>query len=101
MGQRVELQQLLEDLLGSRNVYFQPIENLQMQYPCIRYSWDFEQTLKANNEQYSRNLRYQLVYIDRNPDSDVPAKLSKLPLCRFGRTYTQDNLHHTVYDIYF
>jgi len=33
MGTRLELQNLLENILGSRNVYFQPPENLKLNYP--------------------------------------------------------------------
>ena len=38
MGSRLELQSKLEELLGSRNVYYQPPESLKMKYPAIRYS---------------------------------------------------------------
>ena len=40
MRSRLELQTLLEDLLESTNVYYQPPENLKMEYPCIRYYKD-------------------------------------------------------------
>ena len=35
---RLTLQTKLEDLLGSKHVYYQPPENLKMEYPAIRYS---------------------------------------------------------------
>ena len=40
MKNRIELQTLLEELLGSKNVYYQPPNNLSMSYPAILYSTD-------------------------------------------------------------
>ena len=37
MRTRLDLQKLLEKTLGSRNVYFQPPPNVQMEYPAIVY----------------------------------------------------------------
>jgi len=44
MAPRLELQEVLESLLGSRNVYFQPPLNLKMNYPCIIYKRDDAET---------------------------------------------------------
>ena len=38
MANRLDLQALLEDLLGSRNVYYQPPESVKMNYPAIVYA---------------------------------------------------------------
>ena len=38
MANRIDLQSLLEELLGSKNVYYQPPESVKMQYDAIRYS---------------------------------------------------------------
>jgi len=37
MAQRLEFHQKLVEALGSRNVYFQPPESVQLTYPCIVY----------------------------------------------------------------
>ena len=37
---RLELQDLLETVLGSQYVYFQPPATLRMRYPCIVYARD-------------------------------------------------------------
>lgn len=37
---RIDLQYLLENILGSRHVYFQPPETVKMNYPAIVYSLD-------------------------------------------------------------
>jgi hypothetical protein len=101
MGSRVQLQTLLETLLGSSNVYFQPPENLQMHYPCIVYRRNDVDTRFANNLPYTNTTRYQIMTIDRNPDSLIPGKIASLPMCSFDRHYTAQNLNHDVYNIYY
>lgn len=101
MAQRLELQALLESLLGSRNVYFQPPPSIQMQYPAIVYERDRFDIDHANNKPYKHAKRYQVTVIDRDPDSDIPEKMSLLPTCSFDRFFTADNLNHNVFNLYF
>lgn len=101
MGQRLDLQTLLEGLLGSRFVYFQPPANVQMQYPCIVYEKDDIDTRFADNKPYRFSKRYQVTVIDRNPDSDIPDKVAALPMTAFSRWFAADNLNHDVFNVYF
>ena len=101
MGLRTDLQVLLENLLGSRNVYFQAPSNLQMSYPCIVYTRDNVKTEYADNRSYSFVKRYLVTVIDKNPDSPIPDKIAALPMCSFSRYYTAENLHHDVFTLYF
>lgn len=101
MAPRLELQMLLETVLGAENVYFQPPPSAQMQYPCIVYKRDDAQTEFAGNKPYSYTKRYQVTVIDRNPDSDIPNKIAALPLCLFDRFFAADNLNHDVFNLYF
>lgn len=98
---RLLLQTLLEELLGSRNVYFQPPDNLQMNYPCIVYQRARPDTEFANNSVYHYRKRYTVTHIGRDPDSDVPDKLAKLPLCAYDRFFVADNLNHDVLNLFF
>lgn len=101
MMNREKLQMILEDILGSNHVYYQPPGNLQMKYPAIVYSRSRIGNQYANNNVYLQNHSYQVTLIDKNPDSEVIEKLSKLPLCRHDRHYTSDNLNHDVFLLYF
>lgn len=99
MAPRLELQTLLEGVLGSENVYFQPPASLV--YPCILYERDDIRTEYADNKPYSNRSRYKITYIDRNPDSLIPMKIAVLPLCTFDRHFAADNLNHDVFNLYF
>lgn len=101
MGQRLQLQALLELILGSRNVYFQPPANVQMNYPAFVYARDDVDTTFADNRPYRHTKRYTVTYIDRNPDSSIPDKVAALPLCSFSRHFVADGLNHDVYTLYF
>lgn len=101
MAPRLQLQTLLEGLLGSRNVYFQPPANVQMQYPCIVYSRDAADTKFADNNPYRYTKRYQVTVIDRDPDSGIHDKIAALPMCAHNRFFTADNLNHDVFTLFF
>ncbi len=44
---------------------------------------------------------YQVIVIDKNPDSDYVKKVSLLPMCSFDRHYVADNLNHDAFTLYF
>jgi hypothetical protein len=100
MGQRLQLQKLLETL-GVRKVYFQAPSEDQMEYPCIVYGIDSEATKYADNVPYSRETGYQVTVIDRDPDSEFPGKIASLPKSAFRRFFVQDGLNHFVYKLFF
>lgn len=101
MGLREDLQVLLEQLIESENVYFQPPSNLQMKYPCIVYKRDNADSAFADNQTYRRVKRYLVTVIDRDPDSLIPDKVAALPMCVMSTHFTADNLHHDVFRLYF
>lgn len=101
MASRLSLQTMLEKLLGSRNVYFQPPASAHIKYDAIVYSRKDIENVFANNSVYKQNDAYEIVAIYKNPDSDLPRKLSLLPLCSFDRHYVADNLYHDVFTLYY
>lgn len=101
MATRIDLQNALEELLGSRNVYYQPPESLKMNYPAIIYARKTIDNSYANNSVYKQNYAYEITVIDKNPDSEIVNKISKLPTCRFDRHFKSDNLNHDVFTLYY
>lgn len=99
MAERQMLQTLLSEL--APNVYFQPPENVRLEYPCIIYKRDAAETLFAGNNPYRYTKRYEIKVIDRDVDSEIPDKVAKLPMCVFDRHYTADDLNHDVFNLFF
>ena len=100
-SRRLSLQTKLEELLGSRHVYYRPPENLKMEYPCIRYKRDNIVSKHADNINYNNTDRYLLIIIDKNPDNSVIEKLLELSMCSFETHYEVDGLNHDVLSIYY
>lgn len=101
MDRRQELQTILENILGSSNVYFQPPPTFRMKYPCIVYKRTTADTQFADNAPYTFRVRYQITYIDRSPENEIVGKIASLPMCVYDRFYTSDGLNHDVLNIYF
>lgn len=98
---RIELQNLLVEVLGSKNVYFQPPMNITMKYPCIRYERSKIDHDYADNHAYTDKKSYTLTVIYKDPDSSLPDDISRLPMCKHSQHYVADNLHHDIFNIYF
>lgn len=97
---RSELQQNLEAMLGSGNVYFQPPPNVTMTYPCIVYQRDDTSVQHADDHPYRVDQAYQVTHISENPDSDVVDKLQRYPSSEFSRHFATSGLNHDVFVIY-
>lgn len=101
MGTREELHEVLCGILRSRNAYYQPPNNLKMEYDCIRYSRREPSSRFANDKRYSKLNCYELIAISRKPDPEFLEKLMDLPYCSPGRPYPADNLNHYPFTLYY
>lgn len=101
MSKRLELQNLLVGLIGSRNVYFQPPETLKMNYPAIVFKLDNIDNDHADDSVYRQSFYYRLTVIDKDPESKIMMKVSKLPGIRWVSSYVSNNLYHYVFTLYY
>lgn len=101
MANRLDLHEIFCEILGTRQVYFQPPESVKMKYDAIRYSRKRIENVHADNSVYNQRDCYEVVVIYEDPDSKIPRKISKLPLCSFDRNYRADNMNHDVFTIYY
>ena len=102
MARRLQLQAELEDLLGSKEVYFQPPESKKLVYPCIIYNKTNIASNKADNKNYTNTDRYDVMFLGRDPDTDMPNKiLEHFEYCNFSRRYVSDNIYHDVLSLYY
>ena len=107
MGQRSleqssqELQAVFEELLESRNVYYNPPASVKMKYDAIVFSRSDIANTFANNRVYKQDHRYTVTTITEDPDASIIDKVSKLPMCSFDRHFVSDNLHHNVFNLYY
>ena len=101
MASRLKLHEVLCEILGTRNVYYNPPASVKMKYPAIVYSRDVINNTHANNSVYNQKDGYNVTVIDPDPDSEVTKTISKQPLCRHVRSYKADNLNHDTFILYY
>lgn len=98
---RLLFHQELVAILGTSQVYFQPPENVRMQYPCIVYSRRTGNASYADNKTYRYTQTYDVTYISKDPDDGFIEKfMMEMPTARYDRHYTSDNLHHDNFFVY-
>ena len=106
MNSRIELDEVLRGILdfnepdGDGHTYFNPPSSVKIKYPAIIYTLRGIDTRFANNGSYHRAPSYELILIDRNPDTEYLTKILDIPYTRFDRFYRADNLNHWVFTIY-
>lgn len=102
MASRLELHDELCELLGSDYVYFQPPSSIRLHYPCIIYNLTNIQDIRADDRAYLLTNAYEVTYIDKNPDNTMKTQmLEHFSKCRFNRFFTNDNLNHYVFILYY
>lgn len=102
MGLRLDLQAILQNIIGgSNNVHFQPPASTNLTYPCIIYRRNDIQSQFGDNIPYLLSKEYILTVIYKDPDSDLPDKIAKLPKCKSDQMFPVDNLYHAIFKIQF
>lgn len=102
MSSRTQLHEELCEILGSRNVYYQPPNSAQMKYPCIVYSKAGVDTKNANNKKYLTHNIYDGIVIDYDPDSEIADDiLDHFSMCSLSNSYTADKLYHRPFKLYY
>lgn len=101
MERRLLLHQLLSSIPGVSKAWFQEPSADKLTYPCIIYKVKDDDVQRANNGPYTRTIRYDVTVIDLDPDSVIPDLVANIPMCRLDRTFVNDNLNHSVFNLYF
>lgn len=100
---RLQLHEILCDILGSRNCYFTPPASLKLKYPCIKYDLDGYDSAYSDNIRYKINKRYTLTLLDFNPDSKIGIRLledKRLIRLSSDPVYVMDGLYHYTYTLF-
>lgn len=96
-----DLQILLQELLGSENVYFQPPTGYAMSYPAIVFHRKTPNRKFASDHAYFRMSCYEVQVIDPSPEGLIAEKVEQLPYCAHNRHFKKDRLNHDTFTLYF
>lgn len=101
MDRRLDLHQILKNILGSNHVYFQPPPSVKITYPCIIYERSGIHSTKADNTNYLNRVRYTITLIGADPESNLVSELLTIPMCSYDRFFASDGLNHDVFSLYY
>ena len=102
MRDRLELQSKLVDLLGSKNVYFQPSTNIKLSYPCIVYELKNFDDRFANDARYNTNRVYQINHVYQRYQNNLQEKSrERFQSIAFNNSSTLDGLYKDGYTLYY
>jgi hypothetical protein len=94
------LQAKFEELLESRNVYYNPPASVRMNFPAIVFSRVNFTKFHANDSTYLTSPRYEVTTITEDPDDPIIGKILSLSKCSFDRHFVSDNFHHNVFTLH-
>ena len=99
MKTRVEIQSMLEEALGSKNVYYQAPPNTGMKYPCIVYHFARFNRQNADNQPYIVTGRWEITHMYKSIHNDKSIEwLEKFPNCfEFDRRIVKDGIYNDYY----
>ncbi len=100
MGTRLELHGELLEL--APHAYYDPPSSVKIQYPCFVYHLSRIKPQFADNRIYQKYPCYMVTYISPSvSDHKIDEFLDRFQYSRFDRTYTADELHHYVFEVFY
>ena len=98
---RLELHNIFVKIFeNNNNIYYQPPENIKIEYPALIYTKDNINIKYANNRSYIIKDRYMITIIDKRPDNQAIKKILNLENTSYNRHYVSNGLNHDVLTIY-
>lgn len=93
---RLTLQSKLEEILGSRNVYYNPPENQKMNFPCIVYNRSYIEPIHADNTAYLDYTTYKITVVSKDPDHFAIKAILDLPMTKYSANFVKSGFYHNV-----
>ena len=98
---RTELSKKFRAILGNSHVYFQPPNGTKIEYPCIIYKLENDESFNADDKRYITYDRYSLKVIDYDPDSQLRNRIcDEFEHSSLDRMAVNNNLNHWYMTIY-
>lgn len=95
-----DLLHLLQKAVANNRVYFQPPENLKLEYPVVVFHLTKIKVDHADDAPYKGAREYVVTLITKDPEPDALEKILKIPYTTLDSTYQSDGMNHFVFTIY-
>ena len=97
-----QLHEVLKEIMGDKEVYYQPPENVKLTYPCIVFENSTALSQFADNKPYVKTKRYTVTLVTKTADNDFyKDQLMDLSMCTFDREFRNDGIVNTVFNMYY
>lgn len=101
MHSRLDMQEHLQRLLGSKNVYFQPPEGMRISYPAFVYDHARRADRFANGSRYLKRRSYYVQYISQTYDEAFVENILDQEYCAFDKYFAKDDLYHFNFTMFY
>lgn len=95
-----DLLHLLKKAVAHNRVYFQPPENLRMDYPAVIFHLSRNKTTHASDGRFKDNQEYTVILITEDPQPDALDAILNIPYSTLETTYVSNGMNHFVFTIY-
>lgn len=95
---RLKLHNMLVEILGSNQVYYQPPVNVKMSYPAIVYELANVSNTPADNGKYLIKYNYKITLITKEAEPETANRIYELDRCGFSTSFKSDGLNHFVFN---
>lgn len=95
-----DLLNLLQRAVRHNRVYFQPPENLKIEYPAVVFHLSKIEIDHASDVPYKGAKEYSVALITKDPEPDVIDEILKIPYSSLDTTYISDGMNHFVFTVY-
>ena len=90
----------LRQAVQHNRVYFQPPENLKIEYPAVVFHLSKIEIDHASDAPYKGAMEYSVTLITKDPEPDVINEILKIPYSSLDTTYISDGMNHFVFTVY-
>lgn len=95
-----DLLHLLRKAVDHNRVYFQPPENLRMDYPAVVFHLSRNKSVHASDGRFKDSQEYTVTLITEDPQPDVLDAILDIPYTTLESTYVSKGMNHFVFTTY-
>lgn len=103
MSKRMLIRQILTEAIRKSNedykLFYNPLSDDKLTYPCIIYKRDGIRQRHADNIRYHTHEVYQITIIDKRVETPILPYLLDNQYCVYENEFIVDNMRHTILKI--
>lgn len=95
-----QLYPMLDAVSDEVTVYYQPPEEIKLDYPAILFEKTGGEYSFANNKVNSKAAKFKVTVIYKDPNFEYEESMSHIRYCSPDTSFRTEGLYHDVYTVY-